>query len=29
MMGDRYLPDQGVTPVMVYTDGEQGVWVVA
>ena len=27
-MGDRYLPENGVNPVMIEADGQNGVWVV-
>ena len=28
-MGDRYLPDDGKSPVMIDTDMQYGVWVVS
>jgi len=27
-MGDRYLPDDGKSPVMLETDDKYGVWIV-
>ncbi len=28
-IGDRYIPDQGVAPIMIQTDNNMGLWIVS